>query len=294
MATRRVSRGRLTPAAQPSPPSIRLTCPTTPPSSRPCSPSCSPACGRASRRARGCVSGWTTRSAGSTARGPSASIPINSCRSPSAGGHSADVRGGAGGIRTGEQTGAFGGVRGAAAPAALGEGGAATEGLRRMAGQGSGRDLAEEPSGRGDGLRAELVGGAAGIHSGGFSGRWITTRQSGLCVRSPSDARTTFFGSDVGGETTAVLYTFTQTCQALGVEPWHYLRSMLARLSSHSPERLAELLPDEWARAQRGRDVVGACRWGRRAFVRLSRLGVLSVLFGRGRRVIGRLRQAGV
>jgi hypothetical protein len=32
-----------------------------------------------------------------------------------------------------------------------------------------------------------------------------------------------FFGSDVGGETAAILYTFTQTCQALGVEPWRYL-----------------------------------------------------------------------
>jgi transposase len=60
-----------------------------------------------------------------------------------------------------------------------------------------------------------------------------------------------FFGSDVGGETAAVLYTFTQTCRGLGVEPWRYLRDVLERLPSHPPERLAELLPDEWARAQR-------------------------------------------
>jgi transposase len=60
-----------------------------------------------------------------------------------------------------------------------------------------------------------------------------------------------FFGSDVGGETAAVLYTFTQTCQALGIEPWRYLRDALERLRSHPPERLGELLPDEWARAQR-------------------------------------------
>ena len=60
-----------------------------------------------------------------------------------------------------------------------------------------------------------------------------------------------FFGSDVGGETAAVLYTFTQTCQALGIEPWRYLRDVLARLPNHPPERLAELLPDEWAHAQR-------------------------------------------
>jgi transposase len=60
-----------------------------------------------------------------------------------------------------------------------------------------------------------------------------------------------FFGSDVGGETAAVLYTFTQTCQALGVEPWRYLRDVLERLPSHPAERLGELLPDEWAQAQR-------------------------------------------
>jgi transposase len=61
-----------------------------------------------------------------------------------------------------------------------------------------------------------------------------------------------FFGSDVGGESAAVLYTFTQTCQALGIEPWRYLRDVLERLPSHPLERLAELLPDEWARAQCG------------------------------------------
>jgi hypothetical protein len=48
-----------------------------------------------------------------------------------------------------------------------------------------------------------------------------------------------------------VLDTFTQTCQALGLEPWRYLRDVLERLPSHPPERLAELLPDEWARSQR-------------------------------------------
>ena len=60
-----------------------------------------------------------------------------------------------------------------------------------------------------------------------------------------------FFGSDVGGETAAVLYTFTQTCRRLGIEPWRYLRDVLERLSGCPPERLAELLPEEWAQAQR-------------------------------------------
>jgi transposase len=60
-----------------------------------------------------------------------------------------------------------------------------------------------------------------------------------------------FFGSDVGGQTAAVLYTFTQTCQHLGVEPWRYLRDALERLPMHPVERLEEWLPDRWAEAQR-------------------------------------------
>jgi transposase len=67
-----------------------------------------------------------------------------------------------------------------------------------------------------------------------------------------------FFGSDVGGETAAVLYTITQTCQALGIEPWRYLRDVLERLPSHPTERLADLLPDEWARAQRAQAAASA------------------------------------
>src|SRR5262249_20440680 len=59
-----------------------------------------------------------------------------------------------------------------------------------------------------------------------------------------------FFGSDVGGETAAGLYTFTQTCQALGLEPWRYLRDVLSRLPGHPAQRPRELLPDEWAQAQ--------------------------------------------
>jgi hypothetical protein len=60
-----------------------------------------------------------------------------------------------------------------------------------------------------------------------------------------------FVGSPRGGQTAALLFSFTATCQRLGVEPWRYLRDVLERLPSHPPERLAELLPDEWARAQR-------------------------------------------
>lgn len=60
-----------------------------------------------------------------------------------------------------------------------------------------------------------------------------------------------FFGSDGGGTTAAVLYTFVQSCQRLGIEPWRYLRDVLERLPSWPAERLPELLPDRWAQAQR-------------------------------------------
>jgi transposase len=58
-------------------------------------------------------------------------------------------------------------------------------------------------------------------------------------------------GSPRGGRTAAVLFSFTSTCQRLDIEPWRYLRDVLERLPSHPPERLAELLPDEWAQGQR-------------------------------------------
>lgn len=58
-------------------------------------------------------------------------------------------------------------------------------------------------------------------------------------------------GSPRGGQTAAVLFSFASTCQRLGIEPWRYLRDLLERLPTHPAERLAELLPDEWARGQR-------------------------------------------
>ncbi|MCI0685236.1 MAG: transposase domain-containing protein, partial [Gemmataceae bacterium] len=55
-----------------------------------------------------------------------------------------------------------------------------------------------------------------------------------------------FVGSDRGGETAAILYSFTSTCHRLGVEPWAYLQDVLTRLPTLSAERVAELLPDRW------------------------------------------------
>jgi hypothetical protein len=59
-----------------------------------------------------------------------------------------------------------------------------------------------------------------------------------------------FVGSDQGGRTAAVLFSFTSTCHRLGIEPWAYLQDVLTRLPSLPAERRAELLPDRWQAAR--------------------------------------------
>ena len=56
-----------------------------------------------------------------------------------------------------------------------------------------------------------------------------------------------FAGSDNGGHTAAVLYSFTSTCQRHKLDSFAYLRDLFKRLPTHPPERLDELLPDSWA-----------------------------------------------
>src|SRR6516165_9473895 len=60
-----------------------------------------------------------------------------------------------------------------------------------------------------------------------------------------------FAGSDAGGRTAAVLYTFTQTCKRQRIDPFAYLNDVLARLPRLPAERLPELAPHTWAQAQR-------------------------------------------
>jgi len=56
----------------------------------------------------------------------------------------------------------------------------------------------------------------------------------------------TFYGSDNGGRTAAVLSTLIATCKRLGLDPFAYLRDLFGRIGSHPQSRLAELLPDQW------------------------------------------------
>jgi transposase len=55
-----------------------------------------------------------------------------------------------------------------------------------------------------------------------------------------------FLGSDKGGQTAAVLFSFTATCKHLGIDTFAYLRDVLERLPTHPPDRLEELLPHQW------------------------------------------------
>ena len=56
----------------------------------------------------------------------------------------------------------------------------------------------------------------------------------------------TFFGSDTGGRTAAVLRTFIASCKHNGVEPFAWFRDVLARIAAHPISRIAELLPHNW------------------------------------------------
>ena len=56
----------------------------------------------------------------------------------------------------------------------------------------------------------------------------------------------TFFGSDTGGKTAAVLRSFIASCKRCGVEPFAWLRDVLSRIPAHSITRLSELLPHNW------------------------------------------------
>ena len=56
-----------------------------------------------------------------------------------------------------------------------------------------------------------------------------------------------FAGSDNGGRTAAVLFSFIATCQRHGVEPFAYLRDVQTRIAAHPHNRLAELLPGRWS-----------------------------------------------
>ena len=59
-----------------------------------------------------------------------------------------------------------------------------------------------------------------------------------------------FVGSDQGGQTAAVLFSFTATCKHLKINTFAYLRDVLERLPTQPADRLEELLPHRWHAAR--------------------------------------------
>jgi len=56
-----------------------------------------------------------------------------------------------------------------------------------------------------------------------------------------------FAGSDAGGERAAAIYSLIETAKLNGLDPEAYLRDVLARLPDHPINRIADLLPSNWA-----------------------------------------------
>lgn len=58
-----------------------------------------------------------------------------------------------------------------------------------------------------------------------------------------------FLGSDQGGRRLAILYTLVESCRRNNVNPWHYLKDVLVRISLQPPGQLGQLLPHHWREA---------------------------------------------
>ena len=57
-----------------------------------------------------------------------------------------------------------------------------------------------------------------------------------------------FAGHDAVGQTAAVWYSFIASAERHGVDPQHYLTSLLAQIVTTPADDLAHLLPDAWQR----------------------------------------------
>lgn len=55
-----------------------------------------------------------------------------------------------------------------------------------------------------------------------------------------------FVGSELAGQRAAVVMSLVQSAKLNGLDPWAYLRDVLARIHSHPSNRLDDLLPHRW------------------------------------------------
>ena len=61
----------------------------------------------------------------------------------------------------------------------------------------------------------------------------------------------TFFGSDNGGRTAAVLRSFIASCELVKVDPFAWFCDVLSRVADHPMTRIEELLPSNWVQTAR-------------------------------------------
>jgi len=57
-----------------------------------------------------------------------------------------------------------------------------------------------------------------------------------------------FAGSMRGGRAAATVFTLAECCRLAGVDPVNYFADVLVRVSSHPASKVADLLPENWAR----------------------------------------------
>ena len=55
-----------------------------------------------------------------------------------------------------------------------------------------------------------------------------------------------FVGSELAGQRAAIVMSLVQSAKLNKLEPWAYLRDVLARIHSHPASRIDELLPHRW------------------------------------------------
>jgi hypothetical protein len=60
------------------------------------------------------------------------------------------------------------------------------------------------------------------------------------------------------GQTAAVLFSITSTCQRLGVEPWAYLQDVLTRLPMMPAGQYGDMLPGHWLETRRAKPTTPA------------------------------------
>jgi hypothetical protein len=60
-----------------------------------------------------------------------------------------------------------------------------------------------------------------------------------------------FMGGAQAGERGAILYTIVESCRRRGIDPYAYLRNVLARLPHMTNRQIKEVTPDAWAKSQK-------------------------------------------